>query len=266
VAKALPALSPTQSPRHKLVLQELLASPAGAGVRLAVAATLRLEPTVLLEKVRALPRLDFYVPSRQDRLTWIGTANVVVGSLWIPNSVDAVYTTEGHEVSAEKRPLQGRVLFVLRSEEAKNKRIDPQPLTSGLVIQDANDGELGGSFESVDGSGHRTVTELADLLPSKRGANSGSPDFLIVCPPDYPNCNPCPTCPPIPPPPPPPVDTTFISTLTLRDVCDNWFFATCLDNDNEVRWTSDYYKQGVGRVATKTRPITSSQRWLNPIY
>jgi hypothetical protein len=115
------------------------------------------------------------------------------------------------------------------------------------VIQDADDGEVGATI-ITDSAGVTTQEELAD---------ADRPDFLIQCPPDQPTCNPCPSCPPPPPPKPPPVDTTFVTSITLRDVCDNWLLALCADNDNEIEITAEYFKQGVGRLVTKTVRFTS---------
>ena len=225
--------------QHKLVLQDYLADAAGQRLAVAMASVLGAAPGSLQEALRRTPRLDFYVPSSEDRMHWTGGAELVVAMTKIPGAKDAVFTVDGREVSRDLSPLSGRVVFLLHPEEPKSKRIGAQRPVPGPVIQDADDGEVGATI-ITDSAGVTTEVEVADAGP-----------------PDQPTCNPCPTCPPPPPPPPPPVDTTFVTSITLRDVCDNWLLAMCADNDNEIEITAEYFKQGVGRLATKTVRFTS---------
>jgi hypothetical protein len=102
--------------QHKLVLQDYLAGAARQRLAAAMAAALGAGPASLRQALDRMPRLDFYVPSSEDRMRWTGTAELVVGVTKVPGAKDAVFTVDGREVSHDPSPLHGRVLFLLHPE------------------------------------------------------------------------------------------------------------------------------------------------------
>ena len=61
---------------HKLHLQDYLAGPLGETLLAAIEGT-GIERADFLAGLRSLPPIQFYVPARQQRLTWTGTPDVM---------------------------------------------------------------------------------------------------------------------------------------------------------------------------------------------
>ena len=150
---------------HKLRLQEYLTGPLGETLLGAIERS-GLSRATFLSRLHSLPEIQFYVPARQQRLTWTGTADVVVS----PNLGDGApgfgYGTSGATVQLhlDKGELPGSALFLLQRAEPMHKRVRSQGATVGNVIQDPTDRDFGGAQIYRDPSGKvvRTV-EFADI-------------------------------------------------------------------------------------------------------
>jgi hypothetical protein len=206
------AMRASQVTEHKLVLQEFVGTPAGQALVDATATAMGTTVDAVLTTIRELPALDFYVPSRNSRRTWTGSANVALAidldtdlsrvTAFTPSGDPTVYDL-AHPTAASN---PGSVLFMLHRAEPKARRINPQSRRPDLVIQDENDGEESGVLEIHRPGAPVQRVEFADLADG-----SLAPSFVL---------EPCETCggggggga---------PADTTFIRELNIRSVCDN---------------------------------------------
>jgi hypothetical protein len=121
--------------------------------------------------VKQLPPMDFYVPRPNDRRTWTGAADIVVGAT-LENDAPppVVWTAEGRRARANRN--ESAAVFLIEPSEAKDLRIKPQRAIPGLVIQDADDGTTGGALLRYDADGKLLAEiQLAHLLsrPARPG-------------------------------------------------------------------------------------------------
>ena len=65
---------------HKLVLQDFLATDAGAPLLQGLAAELHASPAEIRTRLASLPKLDFYAPVAAHRKAWLGTDDILVGA------------------------------------------------------------------------------------------------------------------------------------------------------------------------------------------
>ena len=88
----------------------------------------------LVTTIARLPRMDFYVPFNDHRLTWRGGSNVIVGAtLDVGDPVLTAYELTGGQQSLDARKgLPSRVLFIIHPSEAKAQR----PATAGRAAND----------------------------------------------------------------------------------------------------------------------------------
>lgn len=133
---------------HKLLLQSFVTTPAGRHLVRAAAEAAGTEPAQIQALVAELPLMDFYVPIRGHRLSWRGTADVSVAATLLHDpEVLTGYRTDGSATIYDLRngpPTEA--LLVMHPAERKSRRIRPQADRPGLVIQDADDGELSGTL------------------------------------------------------------------------------------------------------------------------
>jgi hypothetical protein len=150
---------------HKLVLQDFGATEAGTKLLSGIAEAAGTNEEALREYLRSLPRLDFYMSSREHRLTWRGDEAVLVTSNVASTPQTRAFNTRGEEVGINLRAMvPSRLpLFMLQYEEFKSKRIHAQPQRLGATIQDPDDGEIGVVTMQIDPQGRTTVTDLADV-------------------------------------------------------------------------------------------------------
>ncbi|HEV3051301.1 MAG TPA: hypothetical protein VGX50_13390, partial [Longimicrobium sp.] len=135
-----------QSPfnEHKLVLQDWAATPEGARTVRSIAEAAGVEASAVAGLIQSLPSMDFYLPFREHRLRWTGTADVAVAATMDPDRVEIT----GFEVGAARRVYRRtdgvpqRVLVMLHPAEPKGYRMRPQANRSGATVQDPDDGEL----------------------------------------------------------------------------------------------------------------------------
>jgi hypothetical protein len=202
---------------HKLAFHEFVVTPAGRALVQEAARASGTTISSVKATVRRLPPLDFYVPVRAHRLGWRGTADYFVGTNLAGKPSSSVFTPSGEALVANLDKLAtGRsALFMLQSAERKSRRIKPQPAVPGLTIQDPGDGQLSGTFITVDASGRSISTDLAELMHDQ--------------------VEPAATCGrKCPPPPPPPTPKTRLNRLEVFEVCDNGF---CWEG-NEFEFTT----------------------------
>lgn len=148
--------------QHKVVLQEFLASTEGADVLVAAARAAGQQPEAFGAIVAGLPRLDFYVPSREVRRTWQGTPNVIVVGSLNPEIKHAIgFDLNGQElVNPMDRGNSGTAVLMLHPAESKLPRSRPQPRGKGNVIQSAEDGELSERLVWYYPSGDSVVIDI----------------------------------------------------------------------------------------------------------
>jgi hypothetical protein len=151
---------------HKLVLQDYVAGPLGEPLLEAIdrAGIGRVE---FRRRLATLPSIQFYVPVRQQRLTWTGTPDVIVSANLGDAAPDYGYASRGHTVRFRlDGEVPGQVLFLLQRAEPMHRRVRSQGSTPGNVIQDRNDHDFGGARTYRDAAGRIMRTEeLADIRP-----------------------------------------------------------------------------------------------------
>lgn len=148
---------------HQISLQDFVAGPQGASLLRAAATATGDSPDTFRSRLRDLPDLDFYVPSRAQRLSWRGGAGVVVVA-GINMEDGAVYAFDGagqsvpdvRHARAENRPM-----MLLTAAEPRGRRNRPQPVGVGDVIQSASDGEEAVRYTWTDAAGRTTVVDPA---------------------------------------------------------------------------------------------------------
>lgn len=153
---------------HQIELREFLRSDAGQRALLRASAVQGGLPGNFLREVDQLPELVMFVPSRDHRLQWTATPNLVVGvTLENDNPPTHVFTTNGEKLGYNDRRA-GDAMFLIEPIEQRDLRIRPQIASVGRTIQDPGDGELGGVYARYDHRG-RLVEEfqLADLYSGK---------------------------------------------------------------------------------------------------
>jgi hypothetical protein len=159
---------------HQVRLQELAATPAGRRLVAAAAAAVGEDAARMQARVDGLPPLDFYVPSREQRLSWRGTAGVTVAASLDPENgkpiggFDAAGRAIGHALQA------GGTVLLLAPAEPRAERSNRQPAGRGDVIQSADDGEALPTFTWIDPSGKRTIVPLAAKAPGSGGGDAGT--------------------------------------------------------------------------------------------
>jgi len=166
----------SQVSAHKLVLQDFIGTPEG---RLLVEAAARSSGSSV-EGIRGLiarlPEMDFYVPWREDRRTWRGTADVAVYATVEEDDAQVQgYTPRGQRVVLRAGEAAGRVVVLLAPAEPKGRRVDPQPQGAGEVIEEATDGTRSGSIAHRGPGGEWVEVDLADWIARKRASTTAGP-------------------------------------------------------------------------------------------
>lgn len=230
---------------HKLVLSDFLLTPSGRARLAAGASAIGTTAEELAATIAALPPMDLYVPSREDRRTWRGTSDIVVAvALGADLSSVTGYSVSGGAVRfGDRNSLapgrrRGPVLLLLQRAEDKGRRAMPQPDVPGTTIQDEGDGEVAVQIVHRLGNGDSVVTDLAPgasgrwvpIGSTSSGAGASEPGAVTTSSDGTEGtCDPTTAFLPcddgsgggsgyVPPPPPP--DTTFLTRLVTRGVCD----------------------------------------------
>ncbi|MFL5539470.1 MAG: hypothetical protein ACJ8J0_10785 [Longimicrobiaceae bacterium] len=156
---------------HKLVLQEYVRTQSGQLLVETAAAAAGLTPAALRSQIDALPELDFYVASRDQRRSWQGSAKIAV----VANAEQDAKVFPGFDASGKPVQQLGHeampgveAVFVMHRAEEKFLRVYPQANVPGTVIQEPEDGEENGMLELKDADGKITRTQYVDMVPGGR--------------------------------------------------------------------------------------------------
>jgi len=164
---------------HKLLLQEFVQTPSGRHLVEAAGRTSGLGRSGVEQLVAGLPAMDFYAPFREHRLSWKGTEDVVVGATMNQkNSRFTAFAAAGTSVgydAATGAPKSAVLIF--HPAEVKDLRINRQRALQGDVIQDPDDGEIGGAILEYVADGSVVERQLADLSANELG-------LMYIQPPD----------------------------------------------------------------------------------
>jgi hypothetical protein len=145
---------------HQVSLQELMGSPRGAGLLSGAAAAAGETPEVFMARLRALPDLDFSVPSRAQRRGWRGTAGVVVAASVNPEDRAVFgFGSDGQLVAGVRSASSSALVMMINPAEPRGRRGNPQPAGAGDVIQSTADGESAERYTWTDAQGRKTVIE-----------------------------------------------------------------------------------------------------------
>lgn len=161
---------------HQISLREYLDSPAGGVLLTAAARAAGEAPAAFAARVRALPDLDFYVPSREQRKMWTGAGSVVLAAALDPEDGEVFgFGPDGRSVA---EPLgaggAGHTVMLLHPAEPRGRRNQPQPAGVGDVIQTARDGEQAVRLRWIGADGTETELTVAEVAPVR---SSGGPRF-----------------------------------------------------------------------------------------
>ena len=231
---------------HKLVFQDFVRTPTGRDILLEGSRRLGIPVESVDRMIAQLPALDFYVPSPSQRRSWKGEGGRVRvgfvtrdrGARFLAFNEDGV----GADRIDELKQSFG-ASFLLQKAQRKSRRIHPQASVPGTVIEDANDGELSGSFVEYLSDGSTKVTELADYFADKPMPASTNLAALsvsqlrlktptaaskLILPPSDGGGGGGTTG---------PRDTTFLQFLVVIEVCDA---GSCVFGHNEFEWHTYY--------------------------
>lgn len=243
------AMRASRVTEHKLVLHEFLASDAGSLVAAEAAGALGQSPQALEAAVKALPALDFYLPSREHRMTWRGEEGVAVGVRLekAPGTVPG-FDTHGAPVAFPAGERADRVLFILQPAESKGRRIGAQPDGPGEVIQDPDDGEVSMSVVDEDAAGKRTVIDLADL-PYRDGKVTlpGGAEIRVA-----PVAGKRGQAPALQAPDAPRLNTAGPADTTRLDYIIIYFEDNLTDETSEIELRATYHNKTGGIAGTRT--------------
>jgi hypothetical protein len=240
---------------HKLVFQEFALTNTGRRLLTEGATRMGLSIDAIDELIAQLPLLDFYVPSEAQRRNWTaGDEKIRVGVA--PNHRGNGFESFDMEgEGADGVPALTRTdgaTFLLQRAQRKSRRVNPQASVPGTTIQDANDGQLSGSFVEYLSDGSTKTTELADYYAGRVRQPSPSYFGCVVNPTNLmvPNAIAKTVLPPdsggggggsLGP-----HDTTFLHDLVVISVCD---VGSCDFGHNEFEWHT-YYSSNNGSTWT----------------
>ncbi|MBW3655642.1 MAG: hypothetical protein KY444_06020 [Gemmatimonadetes bacterium] len=177
---------------HKLLLQEFIDTNDGRFVLAAAARASGTTVESLRAQISGLPLMDFYVPVKEHRLNWRGSANVVVGlNMDVNDSGLTGYTPAGQAVRLDSRDgVPAQTVIVLHPAEPRmpgaSRRSGP-----GETIQDADEPLVttsnteviepsDGCCMSGEGGGGGTYKYLRSFVtPIKDGWGSAEVKFFM---------------------------------------------------------------------------------------
>lgn len=175
VRKALrDALRASPFTEHKLTLWEYLQTNDGRQLVATAARGLGITPESIDAAAAAAPPLDLYLPFRDHRRTWRGTADIRVAYSPDPdnNRLNVITASPNVELLEVGRSAPKLPLLVLHPAEPKSRRINPQPLAKGEVVEDPDDGQIGVTIIKRDAQGNLiSITEVADRIRDIRVAS-----------------------------------------------------------------------------------------------
>ena len=128
---------------HKVLLEQFLTD--HPEIMAAAAQATNLSIAQFHDLVHRQHDLDFYVPFRSQRLSWRGTNDYVVG--FTSDSDQPTYSAvDAHGIISNRNghAVPREAVLLIQPAEAKDVRAVLRSRGPALVIQDANDAELGG--------------------------------------------------------------------------------------------------------------------------
>jgi len=167
--QVLRAMRASRVTEHKLVWQDFVRTVQGRALMAAAARGAGATSAELEAISLRLPELDFYMPAREHRLTWKGSADLLVAG-----TVGARAPTVGYSPQRSSVPLNLRlalptqVLFVLQPAERKSVRIRIQARKDGPTIQDPDDGDESGTMVLIEAGKDPVVLPLSDRISPKQ--------------------------------------------------------------------------------------------------
>ena len=158
---------------HKLVLQDYFATTAGARVLDAIQRA-GIDSDKLRSAVQDARRIQFYVPSTDQRSSWQGTADVLVVANLTRQVPTAGFAPSGEAVPialGKGMPSGVGALFVLQGAEPMFHRWSG-PTAATATIQQPDETQIGSGRIVQDGSGH--VISTTDDTPAGTSRASAS--------------------------------------------------------------------------------------------
>ncbi len=152
---------------HKLIFQEYLSTPAGIRWVAKAADLAATTPRAIRSAIARLPEMDLYLPYREHRLSWRATADVVFAIMMDVNAnVFHAFEPDGStKLVAVPDTVPSEAILMIHPAESKGKRIRPQAMVPGDVVQDPDDGESSGRLIWTDyRTGESVTVEMADLV------------------------------------------------------------------------------------------------------
>jgi hypothetical protein len=142
---------------HKLALGDFLS--AQPAVKQAAAQASGVDTTAFNALLREAGDLDFYAPFKDDRKSWHGGADVVVGyTADVNKSEFTTISLDGGRGQGSGHRRGPKATLIIHPAELKLARSEPQADAPGNVISDSNDGEYGGDITVFDKQG-RVVSQ-----------------------------------------------------------------------------------------------------------
>lgn len=164
--QVLEVLKASDFVEHKVEVSDFLTTSAGAHFLAQTAASINADPDRLMEKLADLPALDFYVPIREHRLTWLPGRPMAVGFAPSPDdNVVEAYLPSGESVRLQAQSIRSTPfsLFLLHPAEPKARRYGYDAPREGHHIQEAQEFDVGGVMNVTDRHGETRRVEFADL-------------------------------------------------------------------------------------------------------
>jgi hypothetical protein len=173
------AMRKSRVTEHKLVLQDFALTPAGNRLVAALGVVSQTGTAQVTSWIKSLPRLDFYMPSREHRLAWRGGVDAAVAANVSSTPPRTAYAVSGGSIPIQLSAFRpsAAALFMLQREEYKNKRIRPQRDVPGAAIQEPDDGTMGITYIETDAQGRTKVTEAADLVEAAALSGGRGPNL-----------------------------------------------------------------------------------------
>jgi len=169
---------------HKLVLQDYLNTQGGTRL-LASIRNAGVDDQEFWERVRTLPRTQFYLPARVQRETWTGGPDLLVISNFTPSSHSIAYAPSGaaRAINLRRRErLLEATYLVLQHAEPMYQRITGPSLSRGSTVQDRSESDVGGILVTKDRAG-RTIGTMPIMLGRLAFSDEQDP-----CPPTADDC------------------------------------------------------------------------------
>lgn len=157
--------------RHRVSLQAFVRDSQSATLVDGIAARLGTTRLALISSLAVRPPLDLVIPSREQRLTWRGSTDVIVAARFDESvAPERAFTSSGRALAymslrnAEVQPADAPTVVSISPSYGLALRARPQAAVDGPVVQDEGDGEYGGVTIKYLPNGDSIVTQLGDAI------------------------------------------------------------------------------------------------------